>query len=164
MKTARLVIESPLGNLALVSTGDALAAVDWTEEDAARHVGDYIGDDIGDEGGALLARAAAQLAAYFAGELRVFNLPLAPQGTPFRQKVWMAMTNVPFGQTTTYGDVARQIGGGPRAVGSACGANPIPIIIPCHRVLAATGVGGYSGRGGLEVKQFLLRHEARNRA
>jgi methylated-DNA-[protein]-cysteine S-methyltransferase len=153
-----------VGNLALVSKGDALAAVDWTEEDAAGDIGDDFGDDIGDDGGALLAQAAAQLAAYFAGRLKAFNLPLAPQGTPFRQKVWMAMTSVPFGQTTTYGEVARQIGGGPRAVGGACGDNPIPIIIPCHRVLAATGVGGYSGRGGLEVKQFLLRHEARNRA
>lgn len=156
MKRERLIIETPLGRLALIAHDDKLAAVDWTEEEADPSPPD---DDEH-----LPARAAAQIAAYFAGDLHRFDLPLAPAGTPFRQKVWSAMLNVPYGQTTTYGDVARQIGGGPRAVGGACGANPLPIIIPCHRVLASSGLGGYSGRGGLDVKQFLLRHEARHRA
>jgi methylated-DNA-[protein]-cysteine S-methyltransferase len=155
MKRERSVIETPLGRLALIAHDDKLAAVDWTEEDA--------GPAPPDDDDHLLTLAAAQIAAYFAGDLHRFDLPLAPAGTPFRQKVWSAMLEVPYGQTTTYGDVARSIGGGPRAVGGACGANPIPIIIPCHRVLASSGLGGYSGRGGLDVKQFLLRHEARHR-
>jgi methylated-DNA-[protein]-cysteine S-methyltransferase len=155
MKRERSVIETPLGRLALITHDDKLAAVDWTDEDP--------GLAPTDDDDHLLTRAATQIAAYFAGDLHRFDLPLAPAGTPFRQKVWSAMLEVPYGRTTTYGDVAREIGGGPRAVGGACGANPLPIIIPCHRVLASSGLGGYSGRGGLDVKQFLLRHEARHK-
>src|SRR5690606_21932567 len=86
--------------------------------------------------------------------------PLAPAGSPFEQKVWAAMQRIPYGTTQRYGEIARLVGGVPRAVGVACGRNPIPIIIPCHRIIgtSASGnrLGGYSGRGGAETKQFLL--------
>ena len=88
------------------------------------------------------------------------NLPLAPAGSNFEHAVWDAMLRIPYGRTRSYGEIARDIGGEARAVGGACGSNPIPIIIPCHRVLAANGrSGGYSGRGGTQTKHFLLALE-----
>ena len=108
----------------------------------------------------LLARAEAYLAAYFAGDLHHFDLPVAPAGTTHDRKVWRAMQDIPSGETRTYGDIARAIASSPRAVGNACGRNPIPIIIPCHRIVGAGGaIGGYSGQGGAETKRFLLRLE-----
>jgi methylated-DNA-[protein]-cysteine S-methyltransferase len=106
------------------------------------------------------AAAFAQLTEYFAGERRAFDLPLAPRGTPFQQKVWRALCDIPFGTVRTYGDVARAIGQplARRAVGQANGRNPLPIVIPCHRVVAGDGtIGGYSG--GLHVKHRLLALE-----
>lgn len=150
---ARLVMNTPLGALALVSQGGALVALDWSDESA----------DAAPPDDPVLARAAEQLTEYFAGKRRAFDLPLAPRGTPFRQMVWRAMLDIPYGETRSYGDVARALRSGPRAVGGACGANPLPVIVPCHRILASAGLGGYSGRGGLEVKQFLLRLEAQHR-
>ena len=110
----------------------------------------------------LLREAAAQLAAYFAGTLTAFDVPLAPAGTGFQKRVWQAMREIPYGETWTYGGLAKRAGTVPRAVGGACGANPIPVIIPCHRVLAANGgAGGYSGKGGLKTKALLLDIENR---
>lgn len=110
----------------------------------------------------VLERAAAQLVEYFLGERRVFDLPLAPEGTAFQQRAWQALSAIPFGETRSYGELAARIDSVPRAVGGACGANPIPVIIPCHRVLAAQGrPGGYSGKGGLVTKGILLAHEAK---
>lgn len=111
----------------------------------------------------MLARAAAQLAAYFAGERRDFDLPLAPQGTPFQQRVWDALLAIPYGAVRSYGDVARAIGrpAASRAVGAANGRNPIAIIVPCHRVIGASGqLTGYGG--GLPTKRWLLEHEQRH--
>ncbi len=116
-----------------------------------------------DEG--LFAPVLAQLAAYFAGELTVFDLPLRPAGTGFQQSVWAALLEIPFGETRSYGQIAARIGRpkASRAVGAANGANPIPIVIPCHRVIGAdkslTGFGG-----GVETKDFLLRHEGAGNA
>lgn len=149
----RLVIDTPLGALALSSEAGALVAVDWSDEAA----------DPPDRADGVLAATARQVAEYFAGVRQAFDLPLNPQGTPFRQKVWRTMLDIPYGETRSYGDVARLLASGPRAVGNACGANPLPVIVPCHRILAANGLGGYSGRGGLDVKQFLLRLEAQHR-
>jgi methylated-DNA-[protein]-cysteine S-methyltransferase len=105
----------------------------------------------------LLATAAQQLNAFFYCDLKRFELPLAPQGTAFEQAVWEQMRAIPFGQTRTYGEVARAVGGEARDVGEACGSNPIPIIIPCHRVVAGGGkLGGFSARGGVETKRTLL--------
>lgn len=137
-------VDSPLGPLALVAENGALTELRWgraRSEDASN----------------LLARAAADLAAYFAGELRDFDLPVAPEGTAHDRKVWRAMQRIPPGETRSYGEIARAIGSGAQAVGNACGRNPIPIVIPCHRIVGAGGaLGGYSGQGGAETKRFLL--------
>lgn len=104
--------------------------------------------------------AASQLQEYLAGRRRVFDLPLAPAGTPFQKEVWRALELVPYGETRTYSQVAEAIGrpGAARAVGGACNANPLPIFIPCHRVVPASGgVGGYAF--GLRMKEYLLRLE-----
>jgi len=103
--------------------------------------------------------AIAQLAQYFAGERQVFDLHLAPQVSDFQLRFGAALCAIPFGETRTYGDLARDMGAPAQAIGQACGANPIPIIIPCHRVLGANNLGGFSGAGGVEGKVQLLRHE-----
>jgi methylated-DNA-[protein]-cysteine S-methyltransferase len=105
-----------------------------------------------------LESALQQLRQYFAGERRAFNLPLDPGGTDFQRKVWTAILAIPFGETLSYGDLARHVGGSARAVGGAVAANPIAIVIPCHRVVGAHGsLTGYGG--GLRMKVWLLRHE-----
>ena len=104
----------------------------------------------------------AQLQAYLADPQFRFELPLRPRGTPYQQKVWQALLKIPAGQSETYGALAKQLGSAPRAIGQACGANPIPVIIPCHRVLAKAGLGGFMnhGEGGpLHIKRWLLEHE-----
>lgn len=109
---------------------------------------------------ALEGEAVAQLAAYFAGALRRFDLPLAPEGTPFQQAVWAALCEIPYGRTITYAELARRIGRprAVRAVGAANGRNPLPIVVPCHRVIGSDGtLTGYAG--GLAVKEALLLHE-----
>lgn len=112
---------------------------------------------------AAVARLAAQqLARYFDDPAASFDLPLAEQGTPFQRRVWAALRGIPRGQTRTYGDLARELGSAARAVGGACRANPVAIVTPCHRVVAAGGYGGFAGhRGGslLDIKRWLLAHE-----
>lgn len=108
----------------------------------------------------LLAEARAQIDAYFDGKRTDFDLPLAPNGTPRQREIWQAMSAIPYGETRTYGDLARDLGSAARAIGGACGANPIPLVIPCHRVLGAGGtVGGYSFADGADTKQRLLALE-----
>lgn len=141
-----LSISTPVGNLVLEELDGALVSVRWSREQAAN-------------GSPLLAEAARQLDAYFAGSLIDFDLPLRPAGSTFEQSVWAQMQKIPYGKTRCYGDLATAIASAPRAVGGACGKNPIPIVIPCHRVLAKTGLGGYSGSGGLKTKQALLALE-----
>src|SRR4051794_24995726 len=138
-----LSISSPIGELTIEEEGDAIVAIGWADAAADRAAGPlYRGN-----GSALLAEAAAQLDDYFAGKLTRFDLPLAPAGSPFERRVWTAMAEIRYGQTRCYGELAETVGSAPRAVGRACGRNPIPIVIPCHRVLARTGLGGYSGTG-----------------
>jgi methylated-DNA-[protein]-cysteine S-methyltransferase len=139
-------ISSSVGNLVIEEAGDTITAIRWSGERAAN-------------GSPLLAEAARQLDAYFAGKLTDFDLPLRPAGSDFERQVWSAMRKIPYGKTQCYGDLAAAIDSAPRAVGGACGKNPIPIVIPCHRVLAKAGLGGYSGSGGLETKQALLTLE-----
>ena len=113
-----------------------------------------------DEESPLLREARRQLKAYSEGRLRDFDLPLAPEGTAFHQSVWSEMRAIPYGKTRTYGDLARTLNGIARAVGTACGANPIPIFIPCHRVVASgEDLGGFSGGQGRLTKRRLLVHE-----
>ncbi len=106
----------------------------------------------------LLAEAAAQLSGYFAGRRTAFDLPLR-FGDGFQADVLRALSAIPFGETRSYGDLAKALGVTAQAVGQACGANRLPILIPCHRVLATGGLGGYSAPGGIETKVALLRHE-----
>ena len=138
---------SPLGPLTICEEGGHIVRLGW--------------DDARDEAPTpLLREAARQLGAYFAGELTRFDLPLKPGGSDFGRRVWRAMSAIPYGETATYGALARELGSSARAVGRACGANPIPVIVPCHRVVArGGGSGGYSGRGGLQTKNFLLELE-----
>jgi methylated-DNA-[protein]-cysteine S-methyltransferase len=108
----------------------------------------------------LLKETKAQLSAYFSGKLTQFDLPLDPYGSDHQKKVWNQMRQIPFGQTKSYGDIAKEINSAAQAVGGACGKNPIPIIIPCHRVVGAAGkMVGYSGGEGIETKRQLLRME-----
>ena len=113
----------------------------------------------GQDQSALLQEAARQLEAYAEGRQRDFDLALAPAGTAFQKSVWDEMCRIPYGETRSYGELAKILGSVPRAIGGACGANPIPIFIPCHRVVAASGLGGFSGGVGVESKRFLLHHE-----
>jgi methylated-DNA-[protein]-cysteine S-methyltransferase len=111
---------------------------------------------------AAAARAADLLARYLADPSVVFDLPLRPGGTPFQQRVWSALCDIPVGEVLTYGELARKLGSSPRAVGGACGANPIALVIPCHRVVSATGLGGFMGGRRdtpLAIKRWLLEHE-----
>jgi methylated-DNA-[protein]-cysteine S-methyltransferase len=141
-----LSIPSPVGQLTIEDGDGTIVAIRW-------------GNDAGSNGSPLLAEAARQLEAYFDGRLREFDLPLSPAGTAFEGRVWQAMQAIPYGETRTYGDLAQATESGPRAIGRACGRNPIPIVIPCHRVLSRGGLGGYSGDGGLATKQRLLALE-----
>lgn len=144
---AHLTCSSPLGDLTLFEEENAIVALEW-------------GAAAGGAETPLLKKAVDQLEAYFMGERKSFDLPLDPFGTAFQKKLWKALSDIPYGQTLSYGEMAHKIDSGPRAIGGACGKNPIPIIIPCHRVLAAGGkMGGYSGLGELDTKQFLLTLE-----
>jgi methylated-DNA-[protein]-cysteine S-methyltransferase len=148
---------SPIGRLLLLSDGIAVTGLYMETE---RHPPRRDADWIPDAGCEPLRRTTLQLAEYFAGERREFDLPLAPRGTAFQRQVWDELLTIQFGQTTSYGALARRLGnpGASRAVGLANGQNPISIIIPCHRVIGADGtLTGYGG--GLPRKQWLLRHE-----
>lgn len=111
---------------------------------------------------ALLERVADELAAYYADPRHRFDLPIEARGSDFRRRVWQALLDLPVGHTATYGELARHLGSSARAVGQALGDNPLPIVIPCHRVVAASGLGGFNHAGdgfSLDVKRWLLRHE-----
>ena len=109
--------------------------------------------------GQLFDQLSDEIGRYFAGDLKDFSVPLAPRGSAFQQDFYQALCAIPYGETRTYGDLSKTLGVSAQAIGQACGANPIPILIPCHRVLAADGLGGYSGRGGIEAKVELLKLE-----
>jgi methylated-DNA-[protein]-cysteine S-methyltransferase len=149
-------VSTPLGDITAVADEAGLTQVILAGDD-----GSVLAEAT--EGGPIVDAAATQLAEYFAGERMAFDVPLTPQGTEFQQTVWKALGDVPFGTTATYGEIARAIGQltATRAVGAANGRNPIPIIIPCHRVIGASGeLTGYSGGGGIETKRRLLDHES----
>jgi methylated-DNA-[protein]-cysteine S-methyltransferase len=164
---------SPVGELRLVAHDAALTAVDFlgpsdpaddelatVERFAARAEVRALGER--DDDDPVLRETAAQLEAYFDGTLEVFELPLAPQGTPFQQRVWAELRTLPYGTTASYGEIAGRLGltgHGARAVGLANGRNPLSIVVPCHRVIgAAGGLTGYGG--GVARKEWLLAHEA----
>ncbi|MBQ4825349.1 methylated-DNA--[protein]-cysteine S-methyltransferase [Leisingera sp. HS039] len=138
-------LDTPVGALSVTERDGAIVRLAWSAQ--------------ADGQSALLDSALAQLRAYFSGELTGFDLPLFVEGSDFQRAVCAAMLAIPLGETRTYGEIAKDLGAPPQPVGNACGANPIPVIIPCHRVLSATGLGGFSGQGGVETKVTLLKHE-----
>ena len=146
MGMERRSVDTQFGTLTLVARDGAITGLAWTR---------VVHGDRSD----LLDEAAAQLAAYAAGEREEFDLPLNVIGSGFQRDVCAAMSAIPFGYTRTYGEIAADLGVPAQAVGQACGGNPIPVIIPCHRVMGAKGLTGFSGRGGVETKVALLRHE-----
>jgi methylated-DNA-[protein]-cysteine S-methyltransferase len=152
------VMPSPIGDLRIIAADGAIRAIEFSP---FRGLAD--GHPIGDraDGDPLLVRAVEQLTAYFARELREFDLPLAPRGSAFQQRVWEQLRGIGWGETASYGEIAHRLGhtnAASRAVGLANGRNPIPIVIPCHRVIGANGsLTGYAG--GLDRKQLLLELE-----
>jgi methylated-DNA-[protein]-cysteine S-methyltransferase len=144
-KLPQLSLHSPIGDLTISEDSGEIVALDW-------------GWGRDQTSSPLLDRAKAALFDYFDGK-PLAELPLAPRGTPYRRRVWEALRRIPPGETRTYLDISRLAGGSPRSVGGANGANPIPILIPCHRVVAVGGVGGYSGGDGLPTKLALLNLE-----
>ena len=135
---------SPLGRLTIFEENGAITALIWGGKSAGKPT-------------KLLEDAKRQLTAYFAGKRKSFDLPVKPEGSPDEQRVWDSMAKIPYGETRSYGDIARELDLNPRLVGQACGRNPLPILLPCHRVVAADGtLGGYSGDGGIETKRKLL--------
>jgi methylated-DNA-[protein]-cysteine S-methyltransferase len=140
----RVTVNGPFGPMTVTEDGGRLTRLDWHANPGAPSP--------------LLDEAARQLTAYFAGTLTRFDLPL-DWGTGLHERVRRAMADIPFGQTRSYGQIAKQVSAPAQAVGQACGANPLPILIPCHRILGARTLGGFSAPGGVETKVALLRHE-----
>lgn len=149
---ARTTIPSPLGLLTVSVRHGAVAAIGWPESPS--HAPPSLGTD-----DPVLIEACRQLDAYFAGTLDRFTVKLAPAGSDFQRRVWVRMNAIPYGHVHRYGDLARDLDTAARAVGGACGRNPIPIVQPCHRVVGGSGYGGFSAPGGLAVKAWLLAHE-----
>ncbi|MBY5931819.1 methylated-DNA--[protein]-cysteine S-methyltransferase [Tateyamaria omphalii] len=139
-------VDTQFGPLTITEDAGAIVRLTWGVSGSA-------------DRSAVLDAAVAQLQAYDAGTLEDFDLPLDVRGSKFQRDVCAAMSEIPFGQTITYGDIAKRLDAPAQAVGQACGGNPIPIIIPCHRVMGAKGLTGFSGAGGVETKVALLRHE-----
>ena len=143
-RPTRAVVLTPFGPVTLVEERGRLVRFDWRADPG--------------EGSALLDEAAAQLRAYFDRRLARFDLPF-DWGEGLNAQVRRAMADIPLGETRTYGEIARAVGAPAQAVGQACGANPLPILIPCHRVTGTDWFGGFSAPGGVETKAALLRHE-----
>jgi methylated-DNA-[protein]-cysteine S-methyltransferase len=147
------LIETPIGPIAIRWDGETITGVDLDPPAG--------GFDAGPE--TMPSPIRQQLSAYFEQASAGFDLPVALVGTDFQQRVWAELRRIPAGETRTYGEIARQLGSAPRAVGQACRANPCPVVVPCHRVVAVNGLGGFSGDTTgrkLEVKRWLLDHEA----
>jgi len=144
---AQLSFNTPLGSLTVSEDAGYIVALDW-------------GWGRDNHETPLLREARAQVNAYFDKTLFVFDLPINPDGTAYQKRVWEEIRRIPYGTTASYGGIAQALTSGPRAVGGACGRNPIPLIVPCHRILASQGrIGGYSAIDGLDTKRALLALE-----
>lgn len=157
MSLAYKMIESPIGKLKLVASDKGLVAILW-EKDSPRRV--RLSELHADEQDSVLVETKLQLGEYFAGKRKTFSIPLDMRGTPFQKDVWTALLAIPFGETRSYGQLAKQLGNprASRAVGAANGRNPVSIIVPCHRVIGSSGkLTGFAG--GLEAKANLLSLE-----
>ena len=160
MALAYKTIDSPVGKLKLIASDNGLVAVLWEKEKPNRV---RLGEVETREMHPVLVKAESQIAEYFARKRSKFSLPLDMRGTPFQKQVWQALLAIPFGQTRTYGDLAKQFGKpqAARAVGAATGRNPLSIIVPCHRLIGSSGkLTGFAG--GLDVKRRLLELEAKS--
>ena len=149
-------LESPIGRLEITSDGDAITGLSIARD------GHLPFEEVAENSNAVLDRAAQQLTEYFAGTRKNFDLPVSLQGTEFQQSVWSQLNDLGFGEVASYGELGLATGRATagRAVGGAVGANPIPIIVPCHRVLASNNrITGYSGGDGIPTKAWLLAHE-----
>ncbi|MDG2313249.1 MAG: methylated-DNA--[protein]-cysteine S-methyltransferase [Alphaproteobacteria bacterium] len=147
MSKNRLSITSPFGPITLIEENGFLVKLEWNKQS----------NEISNS---LLNEASNQLKAYFSGNLKDFNLPLNPIGTLHQVKTWKIINEIKYGDYLTYGEISNNIKSSPRAVGNACGKNPLPIIIPCHRVLTKKlDISGYSGKGGAKTKKYLLNLE-----
>ena len=157
----RTTMPSPIGTLTIVANDRAVVAIGWAGESAHGALrGDVV--DVAPAEHPPLAAAVEQLGEYFAGDRTEFDLPLEPVGTPFQHRAWDALRQIPFGRTVSYGEQAVMLGdrNKARAVGAANGRNPIPIVVPCHRVVGSNGhLTGFAG--GLDTKAWLLDHELR---
>lgn len=157
MSLVRKTMPSPVGELTLIASDVGLVAILWQDDDPDRVQLEPTHEDPDHP---ILTRTEQQLSAYFAGERWTFDVPLDMRGTDFQKSVWAQLLAIPFGETRSYGEIARAIGrpGASRAVGAANGRNPVSIIAPCHRVIGTNGkLTGFAG--GLEAKAFLLRLE-----
>ncbi len=151
------MVDSPVGRLTLVATDEGLAAILWDRDYQSRV---RMNIEAQDDGHPVLVETERQLGEYFAGQRKEFALTLDLAGTPFQRKVWNALLTIPFGETRSYGEIAKQIGrpGAMRAVGAANGRNPVSIVAPCHRVIGSTGkLTGFAG--GIDAKARLLALE-----
>lgn len=148
------ILTTPIGTLCITCSPTGVSAIEHMDR----------GEPVCAKPGTLAARVEAQLIEYFAGERTSFDLPLEPAGTEFQKKVWGELRRIPFGKTRAYASVAKKVAcESPRAIGTACGANPLLIVIPCHRVISKDGgLGGFSA--GLENKEWLLEFEKENRS
>jgi len=149
-------VESPIGRLEITSDGDAITGLSIARD------GHLPFEEVAENSNAVLDRAAQQLTEYFAGARKDFDLPVTLKGTEFQQSVWSQLNGLGFGEVASYGELGLATGRATagRAVGGAVGANPIPIIVPCHRVLASNNrITGYSGGEGISTKAWLLAHE-----
>lgn len=150
-RTHSAIIATAIGRMLLVVTASYVVRVGWVDAAERAPAADAP---------PLLAEACRQVRAYARGERKTFDLPVAPAGTPFQQRVWRRMQQIPYGETLTYGAMAAALDSSPRAVGGACGKNPIPVVIPCHRVMGTNGrLTGFSGGEGVATKQRLLELE-----
>ncbi len=148
--TFRRLVDTPVGLLIIRSDGAAVTGLQWAR---TKHL-------YPDDHDLVCRTAADEIRAYFDRRMQVFSVPVAVSGTALQRAVWGDMSKIPYGKTETYGDIARRHDADPQAVGVACGQNPIPIIVPCHRIVGADGrLVGYSGGRGAETKQFLIDHE-----
>lgn len=146
------VIDAPFGQLKLTADHDSLSGIEFLLEPQAPIK----------PASPLLKETAAQLVAYFRNPNHPFDLPMRLEGTPFQRRVWQALCEIPLGTPLTYGQLAQKLSTAPRAIGGACGDNPLPIIVPCHRVISAAGIGGFMHTrylGPLNIKSWLLAHE-----
>lgn len=145
---AKGYVRTPVGILLVEASDEGVVALNWAKGEGKtdKHP--------------VVAQAIQELNAYFSGKLKSFEVPLDVDGTAFQCKVWAAMGEVPFGKTVTYGELAKKLKTSARAVGGACGTNPVPVIVPCHRIVGANKeLTGYSGAGGVKTKQALLKLE-----